>query len=286
MRKKRYIVIYCCFIYACIINYAVAGVNISPYFAVYDISLESVTNPSAVIDMRGRIVEKMFLDADKNYKTYSRFLLKSQIGGERGIIDQRSQTLEAKDGSSLNFFSEIYNDNYLWKTIEGSAKKRKGEIFVSLMKPSAESAKISSAHFPMEEVTSLLRAAQSGKKFYTIKYYDGMDGDTKVKDIAVFLGEKAVFELPKSGVSLEAERLLKGHYYWPVSLSFYDNNSQQDGLPYYRSSFFLFDNGLMDNILMEYKEYALKAKLHKLEYLYEQPSLKRDKSSEEILKVD
>ncbi len=61
-----------------------------------------------------------------------------------------------------------------------------------------------------------------------------------------------------------AERL-SGLKAWKITESFYNSDSDEDGLPVFETSYTLFENGITGNQLMKYDGYTLKARLSSLE---------------------
>ncbi|NDW04222.1 EipB family protein [Jiella pacifica] len=61
-----------------------------------------------------------------------------------------------------------------------------------------------------------------------------------------------------------AERL-DGLKAWKISESFYNSDSDEDGLPVFQTSYTLFENGVTGNQILKYDGYTLKARLSSLE---------------------
>ena len=61
-----------------------------------------------------------------------------------------------------------------------------------------------------------------------------------------------------------AERL-NGLKAWKITESFYNSDSDEDGLPVFETTYTLFENGVTGNQLLKYDGYTLKARLSSLE---------------------
>ena len=61
---------------------------------------------------------------------------------------------------------------------------------------------------------------------------------------------------------------LKDEKTWPVTIAYFDD-AKTDGLPTYRMSFKLYDNGVSRDLTMDYGDFALSGHLVKLDFLPE-----------------
>ena len=55
--------------------------------------------------------------------------------------------------------------------------------------------------------------------------------------------------------------------FWPVTISYFNENAKSDTLPVYRMSFKLYENGITRDLTMDYGDFVLTGKLAKLELL-------------------
>ena len=55
--------------------------------------------------------------------------------------------------------------------------------------------------------------------------------------------------------------------FWPVTISYFNENAKSDTLPVYRMSFKLYENGITRDLTMDYGDFVLTGKLTKLELL-------------------
>ena len=68
----------------------------------------------------------------------------------------------------------------------------------------------------------------------------------------------------------KADALAKESF-WPVSISYFNEEGEGDGVPIYSISFKLYRNGVTRDLTMDYGEFSLEGELAQLEYLQAEP---------------
>ena len=81
--------------------------------------------------------------------------------------------------------------------------------------------------------------------------------------------------IDRRGIAEETSRGNAGAFaktaFWPVTISYFNENSKTDALPVYRMSFKLYENGITRDLTMDYGDFVLTGKLAKLEMLDKKP---------------
>ncbi|WP_375669593.1 EipB family protein, partial [Bartonella sp. MR168JLCBS] len=124
--------------------------------------------------------------------------------------------------------------------------------------------------FPMMQLKNIIRHAKAGRHFYHTTVFDGTEKADKIIKESVIIGEK---KMQLSDDETEKLGKLDEEGYWPVTISYFDDVEKKDGLPVYRTSFLLHENGIMRNLHVDYGTFALRAKLNSLEFLDGEKSL-------------
>ena len=71
-----------------------------------------------------------------------------------------------------------------------------------------------------------------------------------------------------AGVDPERAGELADDAFWPVSMSYFEDESEGDGLPVYSIAFKLYENGVTRDLTMDYGDFVLEGQLAQLD-LYE-----------------
>lgn len=119
------------------------------------------------------------------------------------------------------------------------------------------------AEFPMMQLKNIIRHAKAGHHFYNVTVFDGTNKADKVIKESIVIGEKKAL---LSDSETENEKIDEEEY-WPVTISYFDDGENKDGLPVYRSSFLLHENGVMRDFHIDYGTFSVRAKLNSLEFL-------------------
>lgn len=118
--------------------------------------------------------------------------------------------------------------------------------------------------YPTEHVVVLIREARAGGTFLAAKVFDG-SGDDSLFHVSAVMGKRLP---PETGNPLLAP--LKGQAAWPMRLAYFPVGEKSEQ-PQYEISFRMFENGVSDELVMDYGDYALKGTLTTLE-LFPRPS--------------
>jgi len=115
--------------------------------------------------------------------------------------------------------------------------------------------------FPSEHIARLIDAALAGKKRLTLPVFDGTGKDGLFEAVAFVLGPGAA-----AAADMPARARFKDVPSWRVRLSFFDFSSS-DALPSYEVSLRLFANGVADQLILDYTDFAVVGKLSNIEVL-------------------
>jgi hypothetical protein len=125
--------------------------------------------------------------------------------------------------------------------------------------------------FPVLHSRMLIAAAREGKNSLEADVYDGSDKGEKVYATTALIGKERKGLGPDSSIVKNADKL-KNVSSWPMTISYFDKGKDRtDSLPVYEISFLFLENGVSDNLVIDYGEFSIKGSLTSIE-LYE-PSM-------------
>jgi EipB-like len=170
-------------------------------------------------------------------------------------------TWEAKDGLKFRFHMKQTTDSAVTSQTDGDAKLERaggpGEAHYTVpddtTKPLPEG-----TLFPMAHTSAIIAAAQEGKKFLAVPLFDGTD-DGGAEDSSVVLLDWKKPEPNKYAFlsSLPSTR---------VRLAFFDHDSKGE-VPTYQVGMRYWENGVADNLQMDFGDFVMDAKLSDLTQL-------------------
>ena len=148
--------------------------------------------------------------------------------------------------------------------IAGTATRTSDDdLRVELTKPAPKA--IDFGHdvlFPTQHIERLIEAARKGGGIIQARVYDGSDTGAKIYTTMAVVGKEAT----KPDADADAASELRGVRHWPVVVSYFDEASK-DYSPEYVLSFDLYENGVSGSLKLDYGNFALSARLRKLEIL-------------------
>ncbi len=239
---------------------------IAPHRAVYDISLARTEQGSGVSSAKGRMVFEVTGSACEGYRMRQRMVV--NIGDEEGnlgLLDFQISTFESGDGDVYNFDSRTTLNEEVVEVVEGEARRTGSKIEVSLKQPSEKKVLLDSGVlFPSQHLQAIIDAAVAHRKFLSADIYEGA-GTGEGSDAAA----AAIGGAMPIGVD---SPLRDGIRRWPVSVGYFEptkatDNGLGEELPTYQMSFTLYENGVTNDLVMDYGDYALSGSLEKIEAL-------------------
>jgi hypothetical protein len=240
--------------------------TIAPHRAVYDISLKRTEEGSGVSSAKGRMVFEVTGSACDGYRMRQRMMV--NIGDEEGnigLLDFRITTFESGDGDTYNFDSRTTLNEEVVEQVEGEARRHGSAIAVSLIRPAKKSIELDGAVlFPSQHMQAIIDAALNNRKVLSADIYEGAG-----------TGEESDAATAAIGGALANEgggTLRTGVRGWPVSVGYFEEAKvSEDGLgeqlPSYQMSFTLYENGVTNDLVMDYGDYALIGSLKNIEPL-------------------
>ena len=252
-----------------------AGVILSPHRAVYDLKFKESRKRSGIKDLSGRMVIELSGSNCEgwsvNFRMVNEFILSR---GKQRLVDSRSTSWEAGDGSRMSFYEREYIDNRPQQTTRLKVSLKDHIVRQSLPKK-LEFVIPADAIFPVAHQKRLIEKARNGDMRDKSVVYDGADHDNIYQAIT-FIGKKrAGVTKPRDIKGNGAQTLLDEVVAWPVSVSYYSlKDKKQQDTPSQQIGFLMYENGIAGDLTIDYGDFSMTGKLSHLDSL---PSSKCDK---------
>jgi hypothetical protein len=178
--------------------------------------------------------------------------------GEDTDMDSDYATWESKDGLSFRFHMVQKSDSQVTSQTDGSARLSKtggpGEVEYRLPKATTTTLPEGTL-FPMMHTLSIINAAREGKKFLALPLFDGTDDDGYEDSSIAVIDWKQPFATKYPFLSsLPSTR---------VRIAFFDHAAGTP-TPTYEVAMRYWENGVADDMLMDFEDFAMNAKLTEL----------------------
>jgi hypothetical protein len=249
-----------------ILSEAWARPGFVPHRAVYDLSLGKSRSGSSVSQAQGKL-EFEWADVCTGW-TVSQRTRVSMITGEGRVIDfgWTLNALEDKDGKHYRFFIRRLDGGEVTEELRGEARLTAvgGRGVAKYSKPAAREVPLPKGTvFPTRHSLILMEAAAGGDMPIWRLVFDG-SGDEGLFGVNAALAQA----LPAGAPVQRDLPLLRGQPSWRMSLAFF-NMDETAAEPEHEQALRLFANGVVDEMLLDYGDFALKAELRSAEALPE-----------------
>jgi len=248
---------------------AFATTPLVPHRAVYDLVLGKASDQSGITSLAGRMVYEFNGSPCEGYTVKFRFVTQIDEGEGTRMTDQQTTTFEDAEGKTFSFVTKSFVDQNPQREVKGTATREKAGLKVDIEKPEKNTLELGPTQFPTQHLVELIDKAKSGETFYETNLFDGSEDADKVMTTTVVVGKKT--EANNSDPEMPALKGLAKDKYWPVDIAYFDESKNDgEGLPEYRISFKLHENGVTRGLVMDYGDFSMTGKLVNLS-LFEQP---------------
>ena len=239
---------------------------LQPHRAVYAIGLASTSKGSGVTSAEGQMVFELTGSVCAGYTMRQRLIVDlGDEDGTNGKLDFRIATFESGDGDVFRFDSRTRMNDQVVDDIEGEAKRSASDVEVSLKQPAPSTVKLSAGTlFPSQHLQAILNAARADQHVVSAAIYEASGTGNAVDDALAAIGAGAQ--------GTPGTEVTSGKRSWPVSVGYFSDLPAQpvvagEETPTYQMSFRLYDNGVTNDLVMDYGKYALSGTLTKIEPL-------------------
>jgi hypothetical protein len=259
-------------------GYVMAGdIALAPHRAVYDVTLKRADERADLSGAEGRLAMELGGSDCEGWTTNFRMANEFRPREGKGrVIDTQSASWESGDGLSMRYNQREFLDGSQQGERKVSAKRDAGGGIgrAEVEKPEQRSLELPpETVFSIEHQKRLLRAAIAGGTHESSFVYDGSDDSTGFRAIA-FIGAKKMPGQAKSTLAGAPGEALAKLPSWPMTISFYATKAgeaQGEATPAYQVSFTMYVNGVADNLVLDYGDFALGGNLKVLEFLDQAP---------------
>lgn len=247
-----------------VLSTAASAQVLQPHRALYRVELAQSQDSVGISDASGLIGFEWQAGCEAystSQRFYTRFVTTDGISSESDVVFSAE---EAADGSSFAFDLADSVNGQVTEHIVGRA----GEGELRFSQPEYERIDLPSGTiFPTEHSARLVASAVAGQRFLETRVFDGGAQDEIYDTVArIDTADNIYLPHPQSEGATQLSPLES----WFISLSYYDIGDEF-GAPNYEVSYRMFSNGIVDELYMDYGDYAFNARLMQLEYL-DQPS--------------
>jgi hypothetical protein len=245
-----------------------SAVDIAPHRALYSLTLDSAKAAGGVAGASGGMYYEWGETCD-GWTVEQRFRLRL-LYSEEGAVDVNSTlvTWESKDGLRYRFNERRLRNGEVEDDIHGDAHidgKDKAGV-AAFEKPEQSTLTLApGVLFPTAHTLVLIERAMAGDQFVSRKVFDGAAVENAGQITAV-IGPQLKPD-PKAGKPLDNPLLQRPS--WRMSLAFFpaDAGASDSDTPDYELSMRLLDNGVSQEMSLDYGDYVLRAKLDEIEAL-------------------
>jgi EipB-like len=242
------------------------AVDIAPHRALYSMTLGSTKSNSGVVAARGTMVYEWGETCD-GWTVEQRYKLDMQYSEAPEVeISSNYVTWESKDGLRYRFNERKLRNGEPDEEVRGEATldgPGKGG--------SAEFARPNKEHmdlapgvvFPTAHTIELIKHAAAGDQFISRQVFDGSADENAAQITAVIGAEQ---NAAAGNGQAGPKSVLLERPSWRMRLAFFPAGTKADQ-PDYELGMRLLDNGVSQEMLLDYGDFAIKAKLDQIEAL-------------------
>lgn len=236
--------------------------------AAYRLSLASNHRMSGLSHVSGGLVIEWQRACD-GWLSHQRlgFVAATEAGGDFSH-DVRFSSWEAIDGSKMRYTVRSFDGDVLREEYMGEAMLNSADSggVASFTKPDRREVILPPGTvFPTDHINRILADAHDGRSFVSHEVFDGWGFDALTQVTSV-IGHQRPYE-PSNDKELSSD---PDGEVWPVSMAYY-NTTQKSDLPEFEAEFMLTQQGVLQELQLDYGDFRLKATLAEFELLEAPP---------------
>ncbi len=235
------------------------AVDVEPHRAVYKMTLERAQSASGVVGAGGTMLYQ-WADSCDGWTIEQRYKLRMQYSEQEDAeLSISFVTWESKDGTRYRFNVRKLKDGETTEELRGDARLDKpgGSGEAKFVRPEATTIALPAGTlFPTAHTLALIEAASAGAAFLSKQVFDGgtVEGPFEVT----------------GGIGSEhpadagAQNPMLRKRWWPIRLAFFPADSPGPQ-PDYELGMDLQDNGIARELILDYGNFVVRAKLESIE---------------------
>lgn len=247
---------------------AEAAFELAPHRAIYGVSLASAKSGSGIATVKG----EMFADWSESCEgwTLDHRTRLDVAFAPGGVIRLTSAvaTWESRDGLDYRFTVRNSANGRVTGRIEGhatlAAPGRAGQVVYDVPAGRTDTLPAGTV-FPTRHSVRVLEAAATAPTMISMPVFDGLTLDGAFFISAVLGRPRAPAKKPRAALAA-----LEGRLSWPLRMAFFPV-AGQDAEPRHEIGMVMYDNGVGEDLLIDFGDFAVRARLIRLE-MSERPS--------------
>jgi hypothetical protein len=251
---------------------------LAPHQAIYELKLADRSDD--IVGAEGRIAMALKNDTCGVYDLDYRFVARFQQEQEITQTDQQTISKENVSGTEFEFSTKTYVDGAPEKEVRGEARQERDATKVDMKEPEARSFALPLSRFPMQHTRELIEKAKAGETIVEARLFDGDDDSEKLLTSTAIITPNAAARTPttetkpedaaeaaKAALQSAIATSLAGLRSWRINEAYFNSDSDPDGLPVFRTSYVLYENGVSDDLKLDFGAYTFAGSLSKLDLL-------------------
>ena len=237
--------------------------TLASHRGIYSLALDRARENSGIVEASGAMLYEL-IDVCESWTTRQRFslTLRNREGTELETSSDYA-TLESMDGKTLRFSLTQMTQGATSTRVAGQAElNADGSGVARYSEPEAKEVPIPPGTLlPNTHTIAALNAARAGQRLLVAPLFDGTSADGAQETTTVLTpwqGAAAVPDLPSLS-NLGSSRM---------RIAFFEPDADQAGgarTPSYEVSLRYFENGVSDELIMDFGDFTVRGKLMKLE---------------------
>lgn len=250
---------------------ASAAGDLVPYRARYTLNLATTKVASSGVEGAGGVALDEWNESCGGWTEQEHFYLYLDYGADESgpasfATYSNLVTWEAEDARHFRFDMRRISTEEPYQEIKGDARLpgqgQGGKI--AFTRPETAMLPLSPGTlFPSAHTRLLLKHAQAGDQLVSRDVFDGSEVESAGQITAVIGAKRAS---PADDGESPAPRPLLDQPAWPIRLAFF-STTRGDAVPDYEESLVLLDNGVVADMVLDYGNYTIHAKLAQIEPL-------------------
>lgn len=251
-----------------VVDFSEAAARMVSHRAVYSIEMIEKHSGSQIVNLSGRMYFEWKKTCDA-WATDHRFnLVYDYVDSPPMRITSDFATYERQSGHAFDFNSRRRRDGELYEELRGQANITAPNVpgHAAYTMPDTLTFDLPPGTlFPMAHTLAVLDTARSGEKFFNATIFDGSD-DQGPSEVNAFIGP--MIENPAAGFadSKDIDSTLLAGPAWSIRLAFFPLSLNETGSDYEMNVVF-HDNGVISDMVVEYKDFTVSQTLVALEKL-------------------
>jgi hypothetical protein len=238
--------------------------HLAAHRAAYRLTLAQARDPGTIVRAEGAMAYEV-IDACEGWATRQRFSLTlTDRDGTEVETASDYATYESKDGRRLRFTLTQMTQGAVTARIAGEAEMQAdGSGLVRYTEPAAREERLApGTMLPNHHTLLTLNAARAGQRLVVGPLFDGTSEDGAQDTTTVM----SAWDAPRE---VEGFPTLSPLGSVRMRIAFFDRDAQQQGggatTPSYEVSLRYWENGIADQLLMDFREFVVEGRMVKLE---------------------